>query len=115
MFEIAVEGLQRGGVPRGKSPSKFPSIRRDLAFVVEQTVGVEQLTTQARNVAGNLLADLHIFDIYSGKGVAAQHKSVALALTLQDIEKTLTDAEVEAVVQRVVQTLKVNFNATLRE
>ena len=66
--------------------------------------------------AGNIrhLCDVTLFDIYSGKGVADQKKSLALAITFQGAEKTLTDEEVEESVAQVLQLVETRFNATQR-
>ena len=68
-----------------------------------------------RKVGANQLVGLNLFDVYQGQGVADGCKSLAIALTLQDTARTLEDAEIAALVDRVVDALKTEFNATLRD
>ncbi|MBU0912646.1 MAG: phenylalanine--tRNA ligase subunit beta, partial [Gammaproteobacteria bacterium] len=68
-----------------------------------------------RKVGGNQLVDLKLFDVYTGQGVAQGHKSLAIALTLQDKARTLEDKDIQQVISSVVEVLSKEFNATLRD
>jgi phenylalanyl-tRNA synthetase beta chain len=70
---------------------------------------------EVRNSSPQLLKDIDIFDIYRGKGVPEGRKSLAIALTLQDDDETLTDDRVEAVVRKILSSLRDSTGATLRE
>lgn len=70
---------------------------------------------RVRNAAGPMLQSLSLFDIYQGKGIDSEKKSLALGLTLQDFSRTLTDAETDLLIQKVLQELREGFGATLRE
>lgn len=115
VFELSLVGLTKAGLPRFRELSKFPAIRRDIAVVVAQRITAEQVLTCARSHAGPLLQDLQLFDVYQGKGIELEHKSLALSLTLQDNSRTLTDPEVDALVARVVKGLGSELGASLRE
>jgi phenylalanyl-tRNA synthetase beta chain len=115
LFTLDLEALGVGGTPMFQALSKFPTIRRDLAIVVDHEIPVAALAHCVRTTAGNLLQGLTPFDIYAGKGIVQGKKSVAMGLTLQNPSRTLTDSEVDAVVVSVVQRLASEFGATLRE
>jgi phenylalanyl-tRNA synthetase beta chain len=115
LFELALDALQRGRVPVYRPVSRFPAIRRDLAVVVEGSVAAAEVAAVVREAAGERLADLKLFDVYAGKGIDPGRKSLALGLTLQDPSRTLTDTEVEEVIQRIVRRLAETVGATLRD
>jgi phenylalanyl-tRNA synthetase beta chain len=95
--------------------SKFPAIRRDLAFLVDETVTLDQIRENVSVSAGSVLKELRIFDVYRGKGIEPGRKSVALGLILQETSRTLTDADADTVVAAVVASLKNDQNATIRD
>ncbi len=115
LFELEYDPIRQGDLVRFQEISRFPSIRRDLAVVVDADVRAEALKSATREAAGDLLREVVIFDIYQGKGVETGRKSVAIGLILQDSSRTLTDEEVEAVVTGVIESLRGTFKATLRE
>ena len=94
--------------------SKYPSVRRDLAFVVAESVSWAAMQATVRRVAGQALRELRLFDRYAGKGVENGFKSLAMGLILQDETRTLTDREVDAVVAEVVATLEREHGAAIR-
>jgi phenylalanyl-tRNA synthetase beta chain len=94
--------------------SRFPEVRRDLALIVDQTVAVSELQARVKEVAGNLLTKLKVFDVYEGKGIDSHRKSVAMGLTFQHLSRTLTDDEITAALDAVIDALKNAFNAELR-
>ena len=96
------------------SVSKFPSLRRDLAFVLPQSVEWGAVRSTIANAAGPLLKDLVLFDQYIGKGVTEGHKSLAIGMILQDAERTLTDADVESVVTAVISAMDSSHGAAIR-
>jgi phenylalanyl-tRNA synthetase beta chain len=89
-------------VPQWKATSRFPSSDLDLAFSVPHTVTAEKVEKAIRQGAGNVLVDLALFDVYRGAGVAADARSLAYRLRLQALDRTLTDADVAAVREKVV-------------
>jgi phenylalanyl-tRNA synthetase beta chain len=114
-FEVDLAMLQGRPVPRAGALSKFPSVRRDLAFVVPAEVTWAALANTVRTAAGSMLRELRLFDRYVGKGVETGCKSLAMGLILQDDSRTLTDRDVEAVVARVVAALLGEHGAKVRE
>ena len=107
--------MQGGVLVQFQELSRYPSIRRDLAIVVDLEVTAAELETDVRKSAGALLKEMVIFDVYQGKGIETGRKSVAFGLILQDSSRTLTDDDVEVVVSRVIESLNKKFGAALRE
>lgn len=114
LFELLAEGLEPARVPRSKEISKFPENRRDLAILVDRTIPAQAIQDTIKDVAGELLRDVCVFDVYQGKGITPDHKSVALALTIQHATRTLRDEEVADLIERVIVALKDKFAAELR-
>ena len=113
-FELKLSELQDGVVARFESLSKYPEVRRDLAFVVDETTPVAHLMAAIKEKAGENLKELRLFDVYQGKGVEEQRKSVALGLTWQDASRTLNDEEINDLVDQIVSSAKEQFGASLR-
>ncbi len=95
--------------------SKFPSVRRDLAIVLDENVPLAVLRENVSVSASGLLHELRVFDVYRGPGVESGRKSVALGLILQDSSRTLTDVDADAVVTAVVARLRDELSATIRD
>ena len=114
LFEMEMAPLLAGRLPWGETLSRFPEVRRDLAFVVKDDVPVFDLITQLRAQSGEWLNDVHLFDVYAGNGVAPEHKSLALTLSWQHPERTLTDEEIDAWVFQAVDAVSSRYGATLR-
>ncbi|GAA4356591.1 phenylalanine--tRNA ligase subunit beta [Kangiella marina] len=114
VFEIDLEALSERELPKFAPLLKFPSIRRDLAVIVDETVKGGELIDFIVKIGGNLLTDAFIFDIYKGEHLDHGKKSVALAMTLRHPEKTLEDAEINSVVDKVVTGLEEEYRAVLR-
>lgn len=113
-FELELDALLVRPLPRAAALSRYPSVRRDLAFVVPESVHWAVMQATVRQAAGNQLRDLQLFDRYVGKGVESGCKSLAMALILQDDSRTLTDRDVDAVVAEVVAALSANHGAVIR-
>ena len=90
-------------------------MRRDLAVVVDEKSTVQEILDRVRASAGDLLTDLVLFDVYRGAGIGTGRKSLAIGLNLQDISRTLTDEETDAVVARVIADLEGEYSATIRD
>ena len=113
-FEVDLEPLRRRALPRLQALGRFPSVRRDLAFVVPEAVSWAAIETSIHTVAGPLLVGLGLFDVYAGKGVESGFKSLAMGLILQEKSRTLTEQDVEEVVQRVTDALQHEHGARIR-
>jgi phenylalanyl-tRNA synthetase beta chain len=114
LFELFLSELELLDPLKMVEISKFPEIRRDLAILIDQSVPAQALQYTIREVAGDLLKEVDIFDLYQGKGIEPGRKSIALALTLQHGSRTLVDDEVAEVMNKVVVALNSQFNAELR-
>ncbi|MCF8003596.1 MAG: phenylalanine--tRNA ligase subunit beta [Chromatiaceae bacterium] len=114
LFEIDLAALGVGERPAFEPLSRFPSIRRDLAIVVPATLPFERVRQTVMASAGDLLKQLILFDQYQGDKIEADHKSLAFGLILQASSQTLIDAEVDAVVQAVVERLEQELGAKRR-
>lgn len=115
VFELDGEAVLAGAVPAFREVSRYPAIRRDLAIVVSETTEAHAISAAVRAVAGAVLQELRIFDVYRGKGVESGRKSIAFGLIIQDSSRTLTDKDVDAVISAVTTHLRDHFGATLRE
>jgi phenylalanyl-tRNA synthetase beta chain len=113
-FELALDALLARPLPRARALSRYPSVRRDLAFVVQDGVSWDALRATVQASAGSLLRSVELFDRYVGKGVETGCKSLAMALILQDESRTLTDRDVDAVVADVVAALGTQHAAVIR-
>jgi phenylalanyl-tRNA synthetase beta chain len=113
-FELDLEPLLVRPVPKAQPLSRYPSVRRDLAFVVAEDVSWAALRTTVKAAAGVFLRDLVLFDRYVGKGVETGFKSLAMGLILQDEARTLTDRDVDAVVADVMAALQREHGAVIR-
>ena len=114
VFELAVEPLAARPVPLATEVSRLPSVRRDLAIVVDRKVPWGALETAIRAAAGPLLRGLVLFDEYSGKGLPDSARSLAIGLILQDDSRTLTDEDASGIVASVVAVIAESFGGQLR-
>ena len=114
LFEIAQDALLRRTLPRFKSLSRFPSVRRDIAIIVEEAITAGAIEQCVRAIQNPVLRQLSLFDVYRGQGVASGMKSIALACVFQHEDDTLTDAQVEASMAEILSHLHQAFGATLR-
>jgi len=114
VLEIALANVLEGELPKFSELSRFPEVRRDLALLVDRELAAEAVLATARAAAGDYLRNLTLFDVYQGKGIDPQRKSLALGLTFQHSSRTLTEDEVNTTVEAVVDALKERLAATLR-
>lgn len=113
-FELEFEALARRALPRAAELSRYPSVRRDLAFLVPEAVDWSALEATVRGTVGPLLREVQLFDRYVGTGVEPGFKSLAMGLILQDNSRTLTDRDVDAVVNEVVTVIEREHRARIR-
>lgn len=114
LFELDLEPLLAREKASYREVSKFQPVRRDLAIVVDEKITVQALLDAMNRSLPEVVADLTLFDVYRGKGVDSDKKSLAFRVLLQDTRKTLTDEEVDAAVAHLVQILTTQFDAKLR-
>ncbi|MBR2970513.1 MAG: phenylalanine--tRNA ligase subunit beta [Clostridia bacterium] len=110
--EVITDG--KDTVVKYKPLPKFPSVERDLAFVVEENSQVGKIVAAIKETS-SLVGDVDVFDIYRGAQIEKGFKSVALKIKLVPTDKTLVDAEIAGVMTSVVQMIKCKFNAKVRE
>jgi phenylalanyl-tRNA synthetase beta chain len=94
---------------------KFPPADRDLAVVVEESLLSEKIKDKIKQLGGELVENITLFDVYRGKQIPAGKKSLAYSICYRSQEKTLTDEEVDEVHRKVISELEKTFGATLRE
>ena len=115
-FEIKIDeivGLYNADIIYKKLP-KYPSVLRDIAVIVDQSVFAEKLMETIHKSADKYLVSVDLFDIYTGKQVDKGMKSLAFNLEFRSDEKTLTDEEIEPIFNNIISQLQSNFNARLR-
>ena len=118
-FEVYLNTVPEPRAKKGKArpllkASPFQPVERDFAFVLPADVAADKLLTAVRQADKVLIADVQVFDVYTGDKVGAGTKSVAVAVTLQPTERTLTDAEIEAVGTKIVQNVEKQTGGVLR-
>lgn len=115
LFELEIDAAFISNILKYKKFSKFPSVRRDLAIVIDESVPLAVLQENVTVSASGLLSELRVFDVYRGPGVETGRKSIALGLILQDSYRTLTDVDADAVLTSVVARLRDELSATIRD
>ncbi len=118
-LEIILDGVPepKARRTRAKPPvelSPFQPVERDFAFVVSRSVKADDLVRAAQSVDRRLIADIAVFDVYEGAGIDPDKKSIAIAVTLQPREKTLTDQEIDAVSAKIVAEIAKRTGGVLR-
>jgi len=115
-LELDLDALlaQPHGQRTYRAVSRFPSSDVDLAFVVDDQIPAGSLQRALRRAAGDLLVDVHLFDVYRGEGIPDGARSLAFTLRLQASDRTLTDAEVSEVRVRCIEAVTAEFDAELR-
>jgi len=102
-------------VPKYSTVPPFPGSRRDLAFLLDKTVPANDVRSVIANCNSKILKKVDIFDVYEGKAVDGNKKSIAYSLLFSSPEKTLVEEEIDKVVNEIVKTIETKFSATLRK
>jgi phenylalanyl-tRNA synthetase beta chain len=118
-FEIILDALPQARAKATKVKpqlivSDLQAVRRDFAFLVARSVRAEEVIKIARNADKALIKEVVVFDVYEGKGVPEDKKSIALGVTLQPTEKTLTEADIDALSSKLITEIGAKTGATLR-
>ncbi len=113
-FELELERLLEREIPFTKKLSRFPSVRRDLAVVLPVDISYSQVEKCVTDVAGPLLESVIVFDVYQGGNLKENCKSLAIGLIFNNVYSTLTDEDVDPVIDTVVSALDLHLGAKLR-
>ena len=108
LYEKTVKSLKY------KEASKYPEINKDVAFVVNKEITSEEIEKVIKHAGSRLLANIDVFDVYTGENVGEDEKSIAYSLTFSDSNKTLSDEEVMAVFNKIIEEVENKLNAKLR-
>jgi phenylalanyl-tRNA synthetase beta chain len=114
LFSLDIEALKIKSLQKFTKFSKFPSIQRDLAFVIDKDITSHELNVLIKDKGGKDLNNLHLFDVYEGKGVDDDRKSIAISLTWQSSKGTLLDSDIDKVVEKIVNSVKKELDGDLR-
>jgi phenylalanyl-tRNA synthetase beta chain len=119
VFEMLLDPLSAPGMPVVQDISRFPPVIRDMALVVGREVPAGDLLDRLRGLKhqvkqGAWIRNVKCFDEYRGKGLSDKEKSLAFRFILQSPETTLQDAEVEALMSQILQTMQSDFGARIR-
>jgi len=114
LFELDLEPLGVASLPQYVEVSRQPVVIRDMAIVVDHALQLQQLLDALRANCPAIIRDIQLFDVYVGRGVEVGKKSLAFRIVMQDTQKTLLEAEVDAAMQQLVEYLQSVFAAQLR-
>ncbi len=115
LFELRINAWAQAHQPLFQALSKFPYSRRDLAVLLDETMTAERLVETLHKLGGSALRHAMVFDVYRGKGVPEGQKSMACSLIFQGFEDNLTDQAIDRLVIGIVQGLKQELDARLRD
>lgn len=117
VMEINLDRLlaKKVGKMKFKEISKFPSVKKDMAFIVDKEKTAEEVAVTIKKAASNLLTKIELFDVYTGANIDENKKSLAYALTFEDSKKTLTDEEINKEMEKITEFLAKKLNANLRQ
>ena len=109
MFTFRVKQMQY------KEISKFPGVKKDLAFVVDKKITAQEVMAAIKKAGGRLVTDIKVFDVYEGENVETGKKSLAFSLTFEDATKTLNDEEVMTVFNRIIEEVENKLKVKVRD
>lgn len=117
VFELSLDllmNVKTRGI-KFKELSKYPSVKKDVAFIVKKDVTSEQIKQVITKSGGRLLTSVEVFDVYMGENVGEDYKSVAYSLEFQDMTRTLNDEEVTNLFNHIITSVETKIGATLRD
>ena len=117
VLEINLDELftKKVGKMKYKEFSKFPSINKDIALVVDKKSVSKDIEKVIKSAGGSLLTNIEVFDVYTGVGVGIDKKSIAYSLTFSDMKKTLTDEEINGLMDKIIDAVSKKCSAELRK
>ena len=114
LFELNMDDILQTSITKLTEVSKFLPVRRDMAVIVNADLPVQDIINTVKKANISLLQDMQLFDVYQGKGIVENKKSLAFLILMQDTNKTLLDSEVEETMAKLLKLLQNQFGATLR-
>ena len=109
LFSFRTKGMQY------KEISKFPGVKKDVAFIVDKKINASEIMEAIKKAGGRLLTNIKLFDVYVGENVADNEKSLAFSLTFEDSSKTLNDEEVMDIFSKIISEVEKKLNAKVRD
>jgi len=94
--------------------SDFQKSERDFAFIIDRKLKVQDLVSVISNIDKNLISNIKVFDVYEGDNIPENQKSIAISVTIQSIEKTLTDNDLEKINNLIIETVENKTGAKIR-
>lgn len=113
-WDLLLDAVKKNKIVNKEIP-KYPAVRRDLSMLVDKEVTFNELLGIAFKTEKKLLKQVQIFDVYQGDNLPAGKKSYALSFTLQDDEQTLTDKQIDAIMQKIIANLAQTAKAEIRK
>ncbi len=114
LFELEANAVSNRSLPAYQEVSKLMPVRRDLAIVLDENIAVQTVLSAIKKANIPLILEVALFDLYQGKGIAENKKSLALSVLMHDTQKTLTDSDADTTIANLLQLLQSNFDAVLR-
>ncbi len=117
VLELDVQSLSEISIRsiKAKEVTKFPTVTKDMAFVVDKSLPCEAILKVMQKAGGRLLKEVKVFDVYQGENVKENEKSLAFSLLFEDATKTLTDEEVMGIFDKIIAVVTKECNAVLRD
>ncbi len=116
VFEINLSKLlsKKVGKMKFKEISKFPNVKKDVAFIVDKDITSKEIEMVIKKASGSALTNIEVFDVYTGENVGENEKSIAYSLTFNDTKRTLTEEEVMESFKKIIENVEKKCNARLR-
>ncbi len=116
VFEINLSKLlsKKVGKMKFKEISKFPNVKKDVAFIVNKDITSKEIEMVIKKASGSALTNIEVFDVYTGENVGENEKSIAYSLTFNDTKRTLTEEEVMESFKKIIENVEKKCNARLR-
>ena len=115
LFELRLDAISAGTVPKFNALSRFPAVRRDLSLVAPEAISASAVRECVEQAGVDVLQYLELFDVYVGEGIDSGMKSISLALTFQSRSRTLGDTEISAALCAILDSLTETLGIALRE
>jgi len=114
LFELDLASMQQGSVAKYQAFSAYQKATRDIALVIDEQIPANDLITSIKDLKQTYLVDVNLFDVYAGDNIESGKKSIALNLSYQSVEETLSDEQVNTQVSEVLVLMQTQFSATQR-